>query len=200
MYSEISLGKYLEMIAAPNATPGGGSVSAYAGALGAALGSMASGIALKKVVINSHDCVTLKKAQKIFCKNHAALLKMAEADSAAYDKVSQAYKLPHHILKRRNEINRALKTASEVPYRTMLLSLENLTEISNVRKLMPVQILSDINVAILLSKAAYNGARLNVIVNVESLTDKKVSRMIEKDIEKVEQTFAKTILWLDDWI
>ncbi len=200
MYSKISLEKYLEMIAVPNATPGGGSVSAYAGALGAALGSMASGIALKKVMPNSHDCGTLKKAQKIFSKNHSSLLKLAEADSAAYDKVSQAYKLPHHILKRRNEINRALRTATEVPYRTMLLSLENLNEISNVRKLLPVQILSDINVAILLSKAAYNGARLNVIVNVESLTDKKVSRKIEKDIDKVEQAFAETVLWLDDWM
>jgi hypothetical protein len=35
---------------------------------------------------------------------------------------------------------------------------------------------------------------------VESLTDKKVSRKIEKDIEKVEQAFAETILWLDDWM
>jgi len=200
MYSKISLEKYLEMIAAPNATPGGGSVSAYAGALGAALGSMASGIALKKILPHSHDFETLKKAQKIFCKNHSALLKLAEADSAAYDKVSQAYKLPHHVLKRRHEINKTLKAAAEVPYRTMLLSLENLNEISNVRKLLPVQILSDINVAILLSKTAYNGARLNVIVNVESLTDKKVSRKIENDIEKVEQEFAETILWLDDWI
>ena len=54
--------------------------------------------------------------------------------------------------------------------------------------------------ATLLSKTAYNGARLNVIVNVESLTDKKVSRKIENDIEKVEQEFAETILWLDDWM
>ena len=200
MYSKISLEKYLEMIAAPNATPGGGSVSAYAGALGAALGSMASGLAIKKILPHSHDFETLKKAHKIFCKNHSALLKLAEADSAAYDKVSQAYKLPHHVLKRRHEINKALKAAAEVPYRTMLLSLENLNEISNVRKLLPVQILSDINVAILLSKTAYNGARLNVIVNVESLTDKKVSRKIENDIEKVEQEFAETILWLDDWM
>ena len=200
MYNKISLGKYLEMIAAPTATPGGGSVSAYAGALGASLGHMSVSIVLKKVLPNSHDFGTIKNAQKIFHRNYSALLKLAEADSAAYDKVSAAYKLPHHLLKRRNEINKALKTAAEVPYKTMLLSLENLNEISNVRKLLPVQILSDINVAILLSKAAYNGARLNVIVNVESLTDKKVSREIEKNVKKVEQSFAETILWLDDWI
>ena len=161
---------------------------------------MSVSIVLKKVLPNSHDFGTIKNAQKIFHRNYSALLKLAEADSAAYDKVSAAYKLPHHLLKRRNEINKALKTAAEVPYKTMLLSLENLNEISNVRKLLPVQILSDINVAILLSKAAYNGSRLNVIVNVESLTDKKVSREIEKNVEKVEQSFAETILWLDDWI
>ncbi|MEW6025883.1 MAG: cyclodeaminase/cyclohydrolase family protein [Planctomycetota bacterium] len=200
MYSKISLEKYLEMIAAPTATPGGGSVSAYAGALGAALGHMACGIALKKVLPHSHNSDTLKGARKIFHRNHSALLKLAEADSAAYDKVCRAYKLPHHFLKRRHEINKALKSASDVPYQTMLLSLENLDEIGNVRKLLPVQILSDINVAALLSKAAYNGARLNVIVNVESLADKKISRKIEKDVEKVEQKFAETILWLDDWM
>lgn len=200
MYNKIGLARYLDMIAAPTATPGGGSVSAYAGALSAALGSMASGIALKKVKAHSSDYRSIKSAQNAFRRNQSAMLKLAEADSAAYDKVSRAYKIPRHILTRREAINRALKKAAEVPYHAMSLSLDTLKEISRIRKLMPVQILSDINVAILLGKASYNGARMNVIVNMESLTDKRMARQIEKDIEGIERKFTEVILWLDDWI
>lgn len=199
MYKELGLLNYLDMIGAATPTPGGGSVSAYTGALGAALGSMTGGIALKKVPQNSENYRIIKQAKEVFCKNYLRLLELTEADSLAYDKVFRCYKLPHYILNRRKKINNALKSAAEVPYQTMRLCQENLKTILKIRKLLPPQLLSDINVAVLLTKAAYHGARLNVIVNVESMTDKKVSRKIEQDVEKLEPAFTETILWLDDW-
>jgi glutamate formiminotransferase/formiminotetrahydrofolate cyclodeaminase len=200
MYKQLTLLKYLDMIGAATPTPGGGSVSAYTAALGAALGTMTGGIALKKVSRNSNDYRIINQARGIFHKNYLRLLQLTEADSLAYDKVSQSYKLPHYILNRRKKINNALEYAAEVPYQVMCLCQENLNTILKIRKLLPVQILSDINVAVLLTKAAYNGARLNVIINVESITDKKISRKMEKDIEKLEQRFTGTLLWLDDWM
>ncbi|MDI6733351.1 MAG: cyclodeaminase/cyclohydrolase family protein [Planctomycetota bacterium] len=200
MYNKISLQRYLEMIGAPTATPGGGSVSAYAAAMASALGSMTSQIALKKVLPKSSSCRLIKHAQNIFSNNYKLLLKLAENDSLAYDKVAKSYKLPHHILKRRQTINKALKEAAKPPYEVMRSSLENLTQINKIRRLLPLQLLSDINVAILLTKSAYQGARLNVIVNVEALTDKEISRKIEKNIEKLEDEFAKITIWLDDWM
>lgn len=200
MYKELGLLKYLDMIGAATPTPGGGSVSAYTGALGAALGSMTGGIALKKIPHNSANYLIIKQAKEVFHKNYLRLLQLAEADSLAYDKVYQCYKLPQYMLNRRKKINNALKSAAEVPYQTMNLCQENLKTILKIRKLLPAQLLSDINVAVLITKAAYHGARLNVIVNVESMTDKKVSRKIEQDVEKLEPAFTETILWLDDWM
>ena len=200
MYKKLSLLKYLDMIGAATPTPGGGSVSAYTAALGAALGSMTGGIALKKAPQNSENYRIINQATKVFRKNYPRLLQLAEADSLAYDKVSQCYKLQRYILNRRKKINSALKSAAEVPYQTMRLCQENLNSILKIRKLLPAQLLSDINVAVLLTKAAYHGARLNVIINVESMTDKKVSRKIEQDVEKLEPAFTETILWLDDWM
>ena len=200
MYKKLSLLKYLDMIGAATPTPGGGSVSAYTAALGAALGSMTGGIALKKAPQNSENYRIINQATKVFRKNYPRLLQLAEADSLAYDKVSQCYKLQRYILNRRKKINSALKSAAEVPYQTMRLCQENLNSILKIRKLLPAQLLSDINVAVLLTKAAYHGARLNVIINVESMTDKKISRKIEQDIEKLEPAFSETILWLDDWM
>jgi formiminotetrahydrofolate cyclodeaminase len=200
MYKELGLLKYLDMISAATPTPGGGSVSAYTAALGAALGSMTCGIALKKAPPNSDNYQIIKHSKDVFTRNYPRLLGLAEADSTAYDKVSVCYKLPNYELNRRKKINNALKSAAEIPYQTMYLCQENLKAILKIRKLLPSQILSDINVAVLLTKAAYHGARLNVIINVESMTDKKLSRKIEQDIEKLEPLFTETILWLDDWM
>ncbi|MFH1231105.1 MAG: cyclodeaminase/cyclohydrolase family protein [Planctomycetota bacterium] len=200
MYKKLSLLKYLDMIGAATPTPGGGSVSAYTAALASALGTMTAGITMKKVPHNSGNYRIIKQAKGVFHKNYLRLLELAEADSLAYDKVSRCYKLPHYILNRRKTINNALKSAAQVPYQTMYLCQENLREIVKIRKLLPAQLLSDINVAVLLTKAAYHGARFNVIINVESMTDKKISRRIERDVEKLEPLFTETILWLDDWM
>lgn len=200
MYEKITLKKYLDMIADSSPTPGGGSVSAFAGALASSLGVMTCGIALRKAKKSGGDMEMVKRAKKVFQKNYQHLLKLAELDSQAYDMVSEAYKIPHYELNRRKKINLALKHAAEIPYQVMWVCQNNLREMFNIRNILPSQILSDISVAVLLTKAAYNGARLNVIINMESIKDKALICKLQKDIEKLEKTLGEVLIGIDDWL
>src|ERR1700723_1226559 len=84
---------FLEAVAAPTATPGGGSVSALAGALAASLGQMVAALSRKKksqaAFVNR-----LSEALDQLRRDAAELAEAIDRDAAAYDAVMAAYKLP----------------------------------------------------------------------------------------------------------
>lgn len=197
-YRNLSLERYLKMITEPTAVPGGGSVSAYAGALGAALSAMAAVITCKK--IKDKDKARLcSESRKVFNSNWRKLLKLAEEDSRSYEQVLKAYKIPHYKLNRRHRINLALMKAAEVPARTMELCIRTLSRINDIKHLCPTQILSDINVGFLLTRTALRGARLNVLINLESIKDKKLETKLQKQLEQLDKSAEKILYQLEDW-
>lgn len=207
MYEKITLKKYLDMIADSTPTPGGGSVSAYTAALSSALGVMTTGIAIKKSYLKKGKEKTglntlklLRSARNNFKRNYTKLLKLAEKDSQAYDRVSEAYKLPHYALNRRKKINQALQHAAEVPYEVMALCQQNLMDMFQIRNLLPGNILSDISVAVLLAKTAYYGARLNVVINIESIKDEKLTKKLEKKVDSLEKIFSYILSGVEGWL
>src|SRR5246127_951032 len=84
---------FLEAVAAPSATPGGGSVSALAGALAASLGQMVAGLSRKKKS-QAAFANQLSDALDQLRHNAAELAEAIDRDAAAYDAVMAAYKLP----------------------------------------------------------------------------------------------------------
>lgn len=198
-YRNISLERYLKMISEPTAVPGGGSVSAYAGALGAALAAMAAAITHRKLQDKDKAEVCLK-SRKIFNANWRKLLKLAEEDSKSYEGVLKAYRLPHYNLRRQHYINKALMKASEVPAHTMELCIRTLARINDIKHLCPTQILSDINVGFMLTRTALRGARLNVLVNLESIKDKELATKLQKQLEQLDKSAEKILYQLEDWV
>jgi len=100
-YGRLSLNRYLKMVGAATATPGGGSVSAIGSALGAALGMMVSGLTLKKSALS-----------KQFRHNYQQMLGLAEADSEAYEEVLRAYRLPPDVTSGREKLIRPVRSPS----------------------------------------------------------------------------------------
>ncbi len=171
---EESLRSYLSAAASRSPAPGGGSVSALAGALGAAMASMAANFTVgKKKYENVQE-----EVKRILSESEECRLKLEELvdeDIKAYTKVSSVYSLPKETdeekEKRVQEIARATKEAVSVPleiakccFRVLELCRQ-LVDIGNKR------LISDVGVSVLLAEAALRAANLNVEINLVSLKD-----------------------------
>src|SRR5215470_8473029 len=109
---------FLDAVAEPAATPGGGSVSAFAAALAAALGQMVAGLSRKKKSQILH-VEKLSDHLDALRQEAGALIEAIDADAAFYDAVMTAFKLPQgdasEITARDQAIQTATKGAAEVP-------------------------------------------------------------------------------------
>src|SRR5207302_11406546 len=108
---------FVDRVASAEPAPGGGSVAALAGALGAALGQMAVQITKGKKAFQGYAPKYSTALDKLGSQR-VALLQLVEADAAAYRKVMEAYKLPIESPARDVAIQEALIHATEVPNRT----------------------------------------------------------------------------------
>ena len=165
---------FLDVVAQPSATPGGGSVAALAGALSASLGQMVAGLSRKKEFQAAH-AEALSEALAEF---HAAAHELAAAidrDAASFESVMAAYKLPQETLeekqKREEAVQRALKGAAEVPLEVARRSAEILEKLGQLEGMASPSMLSDIRVGCLMARAAVRSALENVAINLESITD-----------------------------
>jgi formiminotetrahydrofolate cyclodeaminase len=165
---------FLDAVASPAATPGGGSVSAYAGALAAALGQMVAGLSRKK------------KSQAGFADRLSAALdemrrvadELAEAidrDAASYEAVMAAFKLPQGDAKetkqREEAIQKATKGASEVPLQVAERAVALFERLGQLDTIVAASMRSDLQVARLMAEAGARGALANVEINLDGLTD-----------------------------
>ncbi|MGH9701452.1 MAG: glutamate formimidoyltransferase, partial [Candidatus Acidiferrales bacterium] len=165
---------FLDAVAAPTAAPGGGSVAALAGALGASLGQMVAGLSRKKKSQAAH-VDALSVALGSFQSSSRALAEAIDRDAASFDAVMAAYKLPQEPAeaKRTREaaIELALKGAAGVPMEVARACAEVFRELGQLEGISSPSMLSDIRVARLMAAAAMRGALENVAINLESIAD-----------------------------
>jgi formiminotetrahydrofolate cyclodeaminase len=168
----------LEAVAAPTPTVGGGSVSALAGALGAALAEMVAGLTLKKpayadVAEEMHQ--VRERAESL----RARLAESIVADSEAYSAVMRAYALPKGTelekAARRDAIQAALLGACDAPMQVARMSVEVLQLAREVAAKGLATAVCDSGVAAYMAQAALQGALLNVAVNVRGIKDTAVT-------------------------
>src|SRR5205809_727643 len=170
--------------------PGGGSVAALMGALGASLGGMVANLSAgkrgwdDKLEYFSNWAV---KAQQL----KDELLSQVDEDTAAFNKVMDAFALPKESAEeqaaRAAAIQEATKDAAEVPLKVMetaFMSYELLSEMAD--KGNPASI-SDVGVGALATRACIEGAALNVRINIGQLKDEKFKSAL---LEKVRKTGA----------
>jgi len=100
---------FLEAVAQPTATPGGGSVSAFASALAASLGQMVAGLSRKKKSQAGH-ADKLSEHLDALRKESDALTEAIDLDAASYDAVMAAFKLPQEMPAKRNSARTPFKS------------------------------------------------------------------------------------------
>jgi glutamate formiminotransferase/formiminotetrahydrofolate cyclodeaminase len=179
-----TLSGFVASVASSAPTPGGGSVSAHAGALAAALAQMVAGL-----TIGRKKYAAVEDEMKEVALKAAALVNelsgLVARDGAAYGVVMNAYKLPNEapadIEKRKAAIDAALIGAAEVPLETARACVKVLDLAAIAAAKGNTNAVSDGGVAALLAEAACRGAVYNVRINVSALDDKsKGARLVEE--------------------
>jgi glutamate formiminotransferase/formiminotetrahydrofolate cyclodeaminase len=170
--------------ASDSPAPGGGSIAALAGALGASLGTMVANLSAGKRGWEDRVgefSVWAEKGQKLKDR----LLFLVDEDTRAFDAIMQSFALPkdspEQIAERKAAIQEASKFATLIPYYTMQAAYDCVELLQEMAERGNPNSLSDVGVGALCIKTAVRGAWLNVITNATGLTDKEwASDIIEK--------------------
>jgi formiminotetrahydrofolate cyclodeaminase len=186
---------FLEAVAAPTATPGGGSVSALAGALAAALGQMVAGLSRKKksqaAFVNQ-----LSEAVDELRRSAAELAEAIDRDAAAYDSVLAAYNLPQDGAEekrvREEAIQSAMRGAAEVPLQVAERSVVLFERLGQLAPIAAASMKSDLEVARLMATAGARGALANVEINLESIADAQYVASIRKKSGALRERLSET--------
>src|SRR5208283_5104140 len=165
---------FLEAVAAPTATPGGGSVSAYVGAMAAALGQMVAGLSRKKKSQAMH-VDKLSEVLDELRRTADELTAAIDRDAASYESVMAAVKLPQgnaeETTQRESSIQAATKEAAEVPLQVAEKAAQLNGHLLQLQAIAAASMKSDLQVARLMAVAAAKGALANVEINLDGLKD-----------------------------
>ena len=184
---------FLNAVAEPTATPGGGSVSAFAGALAASLAQMVAGLSRKK---KSQAAYADKLAEAV-TEMHAAAADLAAAvdrDAESYNAVLAAFKLPKETPEesahREQAIQKATRGAAEVPMTVARKCVEIFEYLGQLETISSASMLSDLRVARLMAAAGARGALANVAINLDSITEASFVAMMRKQSAEIESRLS----------
>src|SRR6266568_3899781 len=147
---------FVGRVASAEPAPGGGSVAALAGALGAALGQMAIRITKDKKKYQQHADRYADALDRL-SRHTAELLGFVDRDSEAYERVMAAYKLPKDSPDRERAIQDGLMHATEIPCRTGSSAAEALRICDDLRSIIHVNVASDFQVGIQMLRTSVRG-------------------------------------------
>ena len=190
----MSLAAFADETASESPAPGGGSIAAYVGSLGVSLATMVANLSSHKKGWDDkweEFGMLAEKGQNI----KTDLLKLVDADTAAFNKIMNAFGLPKGSEEekklRTDTIQAATKFAIEIPYKVMQLSYDSMELIKAMAEKGNPNSVSDAGVGALCARSAVMGAFMNVRINAGGYNDKSFVNDIIAKGKDIEQ---KTIL------
>jgi glutamate formiminotransferase/formiminotetrahydrofolate cyclodeaminase len=186
---------FLDAVAAPAATPGGGSVSALAGALAGALGQMVAGLSRKKKS-QAQYVMQLSDALDRMRKTTDDLNKAIDRDAEAFDGVMDAYKLPQgdaqETKAREVAVQAATRAAAEAPLQVATVTVALFEQLGQLEAIAAASMRSDLQVARFMAAAGVRGSLANVEINLDSLTDAAYVAQTKNSIAALRARLEKT--------
>lgn len=187
---DFNLTEFAHETASESPAPGGGSISAYMGALGSALGTMVANLSSHKRGWDNRweEFSDWAEKGKYF---HDALLKMVDEDTNAFNRIMSAFGLPKNTPEEKAERNTAIqeatKFATQVPFETMKLCFDSMEVIEAMAKTGNPNSVTDAGVGALAARAGVIGAFLNVKINAAGLDDKAFAEKILAEGDEICQ-------------
>ena len=186
--AKMNLREFCNETLSDSPAPGGGSVAALMGALGASLGGMVANLSAgkrgwdDKLQYFSDWAV---KAQQL----KDELLSLVDEDTAAFNKVMDAFALPKEAAEekaaRAAAIEQATKYAAEVPLKVMETASKSYDLLAEMAEKGNPASVSDVGVGALATRACVEGAALNVRINLAQLKDEKFKGVLEEKARSV---------------
>jgi methenyltetrahydrofolate cyclohydrolase len=202
MYIDRPIREFMDQLASSAPVPGGGSVAALTGALGAGLVTMVGSLTLNKEKykdVQPQIEALLKESEKL----RADLQGLLQKDTEVFGALSLVYKMPRNTeaekATRTEKMQAALKEACQVPFEIGQKSLEVAKLSQRAADTGNVAAVSDAGVAVLLARACAHSAALNVKININSIKDEAYNqstwlRMQEilRQVDNLEKTVLDT--------
>jgi formiminotetrahydrofolate cyclodeaminase len=186
MYKEVELSEYVAEAAAGHSTPGGGSVSALAGALAAAMSEMCASFTVKSDKYASVHR-TAKEMLRELTTIRERLMDLVEEDVEAYKAVTNALRMPKSTemekAARKQTLDGAFRAALEPPRQVM----RNASRVSHIAgKLVDIgnrNLITDVGASAILAEATCAAARLNIEVNLTYLGDRVLAKKLKRELD-----------------
>ena len=171
---DMTVAAFVEETASESPAPGGGSIAACCGAMGAALGTMVANLSSHKKGWDARweEFSNYAEQGQAMVKE---LLKLVDEDTNAFNKIMAAFGLP-----KGNDAEKAARTAAieaatiygiQIPFRTMELAYESFALAKAMAEIGNPNSVSDAGVGALCARTAVKGAYLNVKINAQSLQE-----------------------------
>ncbi len=185
---------FAEETASESPAPGGGSISAYMGALGAALGAMVANLSSHKPGWDDRWEEFSNWAERGQALQNE-LLHLVDEDTAAFNKIMDVFAMPKTTDEEKAARSKALQDATlyatEVPLRTMRAAEKVFEIVKAMAEIGNPNSVSDAGVGALAARSAVLGARLNVRINAAGLKDKEIAgRLIAEADQIAERSVA----------
>src|SRR6184192_3120519 len=185
---KINLREFCNETLSDSPAPGGGSVAALMGALGASLGGMVANLSAgkrgwdDKLEYFSDWAV---KAQQL----KDELLSLVDEDTTAFNKVMDAFGLPRESADEKTAraaaIEEATKHAAEVPFKVMETASKSYALLAEMAEKANPASISDVGVGALATRACIEGAALNVRINLGQLKNEKSKTDLQEKVRKI---------------
>ncbi|MBU1427648.1 MAG: cyclodeaminase/cyclohydrolase family protein [bacterium] len=188
MLIDKKVSNFLDELASNSPTPGGGSVAALAGALGAALISMVGNLTIGKKKYEDVE-EDIKKIISSSEKLRYKLSQLIEEDVMAFNNFMATYKMPKETEDekkiRAEKIQESLIEAAKVPLTVAYKCLDVLSLSKEVAEKGNINVISDAGVAVLMAQAALESAILNVKINLRMIKDEKARTELSSSIKEI---------------
>lgn len=190
MLAELSVKDFLAKTAGSDPVPGGGSVAALNAALASALTEMVANLTIGKKKYEDREAL-MKKIASSASNYMVSFVRDIDADSDAYNKVFEAFKLPKETdeekAMRSEEIQTATKIAAEIPMEVARKAFEMMDIIAQVAENGNQNAITDACVAIMTARTAVLGALLNVKINLSSIKDIEYVALMTQEANYLEK-------------
>jgi glutamate formiminotransferase/formiminotetrahydrofolate cyclodeaminase len=185
---------FIDELAAPTPTPGGGSAAAYAGAMGAGLIAMVAGLTIGKKKYAEVEAEM--QAIRVVAENlRVELTQAVDDDAASFEVLMATFKLPKETEEQKDARNKAIINATLNAAHIPLHVAEDVVKVMELAlkcaQHANVNAISDAMSGFAMSRAALTAAAYNVRININSLEDRSAGDKMLKELAQLEKEADK---------
>ena len=192
---DLKVADYLDVLKSDAPAPGGGSVSALAGAQGAGLLMMVCDLTIGKEKYREYE-ETCMAAKAVLAEAMSTLTAGIDNDTAAFNMVMAAFGMPKETDEekavRRAEIQRGTIAATEAPLANMRAAVSCLKAAEAMEGRFNPNCLSDFGVGVLNLKLCIQGAYMNVLINIPGIQAEEAREILRREADELAGRGAET--------